>query len=364
MSESVIPAPNRVIASLAAFQLSAALRSAIELDFFVAIADGHRTAEALAAHCKVEARGARILADYLVMNGFLTKQGLVYDLSMEARYYLDRRSPRYLGKPVDFLQAPFIWGQFRRLTECVRDGGARAQDNALQPDHEMWVTFARAMTRQMAGEAEHIPGVVKQLLNRREPEPLKILDVAAGDGMFGLAFAKEDRACRVVAVDWPQVLAVTKENVAAAGVAEQYTMIAGDIRQVDIGRGYDVVLIPNLIHHLDRGSNVAMLKKVRGAMKPGGLVAIVEFAPNDDRISPPFAAFAIFLLATTPAGDTYTVTEINAMCAEAGFKPLAAYALREERLIVGMNPDPAAEPVVTGADWSLRGGGAPGAAPT
>jgi 2-polyprenyl-3-methyl-5-hydroxy-6-metoxy-1,4-benzoquinol methylase len=341
MSHSAIPSPIRSVASLAAYQIAAALKSAIEIDFFTSIGEGHNTAQALAAHCRISVRGARILADYLVINAFLTKQGESYGLSEESRYYLDRRSPEYVGSTVAFLQGPFVWAQFGRLTECIRDGGVRSQANALQPDHAMWVTFARAMAKQMADPALKVVPVIKSLLNPRTPRPLKILDIAAGHGLFGIALAKDDPTCHVVAQDWPQVLEVTRENAVANGVADRFTMLPGDVREIDIGTGYDVVLLPNLIHHLDRASSVGILKRVRAALKPGGLVAVVEFAPNEDRVSPGFAVFSLFALATTPAGDAYTVSEILSMCAEAGFQQQSAWDVGMERLIVGVNPEPA-----------------------
>ena len=73
--------------------------------------------------------------------------------------------------------------------------------------------------------------------------------------------------------------------------------------EADIGAGYDVVLIPNLIHYLDRAASVEIFKKVRAAMNPGALLAIAEFAPNDDRVSTPhLASYAIFCLAISPGG--------------------------------------------------------------
>jgi hypothetical protein len=62
------------------------------------------------------------------------------------------------------------------------------------------------------------------------------------------------------------------------------------------------------------------LKKVRAALKPGGRAAILEFMPNDDRVSPPAAAaFSMIMLVNTPSGDAYTFAEIESMGKNAGF---------------------------------------------
>ncbi|MCU1233875.1 MAG: Methyltransferase type 12, partial [Candidatus Solibacter sp.] len=73
---------------------------------------------------------------------------------------------------------------------------------------------------------------------------------------------------------------------------------------------------------------VALLKKVRAALRPGGRAATLEFVPNEDRISPPMpAAFAMTMLASTAGGDAYPLSELNAMYTEAGFTGLTAHPI-------------------------------------
>jgi 2-polyprenyl-3-methyl-5-hydroxy-6-metoxy-1,4-benzoquinol methylase len=313
------PRPDRLDAALEGFQVSAALRSGLEIDLFTAIGEGHQSAEALATRCSVHPRGVRILADYLAINGFLTKHDNVYQLTREAKRFLDRRSPDFACKTIHPMHDALYWTQVGRLTQCVRQGGAVIEDSILNPDHEVWVLYARIMGEEMAEVARATMTVVKGLIKPHVRPPLKILDIAAGHGMFGIAFAKGDPTCQIVAQDWPLVLEIARENAVAHGVADRVTLLPGDIRQVDIGGGYDVVLIPNLIHYLDRASSVQVFKKVRAALKPAGVVAIAEFAPNDDRISPPWAGFALYTLLMSRGGDAYTVNEILSMCFEAGF---------------------------------------------
>ena len=71
------------------------------------------------------------------------------------------------------------------------------------------------------------------------------------------------------------------------GIAGRFGTIPGSAFEVALGTGYDVALLPNFLHHFDFATNVTLLKRVRVALKPGGLVAVVEFVPNEDRVSPP-----------------------------------------------------------------------------
>src|SRR5260370_14608134 len=85
--------PFRLFQAINAFQLTEAIRSAIELDLFTAIGAGHTTAEAVASHCSIAERGARILCDFLVVNGFLTKSGNQHSLNGHSRTFLYPNSP-------------------------------------------------------------------------------------------------------------------------------------------------------------------------------------------------------------------------------------------------------------------------------
>jgi ubiquinone/menaquinone biosynthesis C-methylase UbiE len=178
------------------------------------------------------------------------------------------------------------------------------------------VEFARWMAPMFALPAciaaEHIttPGA-----------PAKVLDVAAGHGMFGIHVALRNPKAEVVFQDWGNVLAVAREHVAGCfAECDRFQYLAGDAFEVNFGKGYDAVLLPNFLHHFDRGRNVALLKKVHGALRPGGIVAVIEFVPNEDRVSPPDGAlFAMRMLGTTPTGDAYTFQEIDTMLTEAGF---------------------------------------------
>jgi SAM-dependent methyltransferase len=114
----------------------------------------------------------------------------------------------------------------------------------------------------------------------------------------------------------------------AAGVHDRYRTIAGDAFTVDYGSGYDVVLVTNFLHHFDAPTNTKMLKKVYAALKPGGRVAVLEFVPNPDRVSPPMPArFSLTMLAETAGGDASTFTELRGQLEDAGFHDVEAHGL-------------------------------------
>ena len=153
-----------------------------------------------------------------------------------------------------------------------------------------------------------------------ERRSLKVLDIAAGHGLFGIAVLRANPKAEVTAVDWKNVLDVARENATKFGVGDRYKTLAGNIFDVEIGMGYDLILVPNFLHHFDERTNEQLLKKLHRALEPGGRVATLEFVPNEDKVSPATpAAFALIMLAETPAGDAYTRSELESMFNRAGF---------------------------------------------
>ena len=326
------PSPELFFRTVNAYQQPAAIRAAVELDLFTAIAEGARTAPALAARCQASERGVRILCDYLVVLGFLTKDAGGYGLTQDSAVFLDRRSPAYMGGTLEFLLSPMLTGGFEDLASVVRNGTtAMPEGGTVAPENPVWVKFARAMVPMMAMPAQ---AMAQALAGTGR---LRVLDIAAGHGMFGIAFARQNPEAEVTAVDWPNVLEVAKENARAAGVAERYHTLEGSAFDVDFGAGYDLVLLTNFLHHFDPPTCESFLRKVHAALADGGRAATLEFVPDEDRVSPPVpATFAMMMLGSTPGGDAYTFPEFERMFRAAGFSrsELRELPATPEQLIV------------------------------
>ena len=300
-----------------AFQRTEALKAAIELDVFTAIAEGHDTPAAMATRCHAAERGVRILCDGLVAAGILHKDGSRYALDAETAPLLDRRSPIYLGCAADFLASSMVRQGFATLADAVRKGGtAIDEQGSIAPEHPVWVEFAKAMAPVAAFSAQ----LLAVLLDAGAGKPWKVLDIAAGHGMFGITLAQHNPNARVTALDWPNVLTVASANAAKGGVTDRFRTIAGDAFSVDYGSGYDLVLLTNILHHFDPAGCEQLLRRVHAALAPGGRAVALEFVPDASRVTPVEAAsFALVMLAMTPAGDAYTFAEYEPMFRRAGF---------------------------------------------
>lgn len=319
------PSPARLFQTINAYQQTEALKAAIELEVFTAIGEGNTTTAQIAKRCGAAERGIRILCDFLTIMGFLTKTDSTYALTPDAAMFLDKKSPGYMGGATQFMLSPMLTAGYKDFTAAVRKGGvAVSEEGTIAPDHPIWVDFARAMAPLMVLPAE----LIAPLVDPGAKQKLKILDIAAGHGLFGIAFAKRNPQVEVVALDWEKVLEVAKENASKAGVADRYRTIAGSAFDVDYGEGYDLVLLTNFLHHFDPPTCEKLLRKVYAALTPGGRAVTLEFVPNEDRISPPeTASFAVMMLGSTPSGDAYTFSELEQMMNAAGFERSEMHAL-------------------------------------
>jgi len=332
------PNPGVIFETFNAYQRSAALKAAIELDLFTEIGKGSRTAESIASAISAsplnKARGVRILCDFLVMMGFLSKQDEEYSLTIDASLFLDQRSPAYFGGAARFILDPQLMAPYHNLAEIVKTGRTTLpEQGTVSHDNPIWVEFAEAMAPMQFMASQEIAGIVAG-----EGES-NVLDIAAGHGLFGIAIAQKNPLAQVTALDWKNVLEVATANASKLGVADRHASLPGSAFEVEFGGPYDMVLVTNFYHHFDMPTCERLTRKIFAALKPGGRCVTLDFVPNEDRVSPPAAAsFAMMMLGSTESGDAYTLKEYEKMFAGAGFESSTAHSLTKSpgTLIVSM----------------------------
>jgi len=321
------PSPIPFFEAIGAYQKTEAMRAALALDLFGAIAESNGSPREVAERCAASERGVRVLCDFLVIHGFLSKTNQTYALTSDTAAFLVKNSPAYLGQSLEFLLASDIVAGFRDLAGCVRHGATTiSARGTMESEHPVWVKFARVMGPIIGRSAPH----VAELADPSADRPLEVLDVAAGHGLFGIAFAQRNPRARVTAQDWAPVLEVAFEHAGQAGVGQRYCLLPGDAFQVDFGKGYDIVLLTNFLHHFDLRTCQGLLRRVARSLKAGGIAVTVDFVPNPDRVTPPAAAaFALTMLATTAAGDAHTFDEYQSIFGGAGFSRSTLHPLGE-----------------------------------
>ena len=298
---AVAPSPALFAEAVNAYQRTAAIKAAIHLEVFTAIAEGNTTHYDLAMRCRTSERGMSILLDYLVILGFLLKHGEQYALTPDAALFLDKHQPSYVGGALEFLPTTEI-------------AATRNNTGKVAWENPVCENFVRAMLPLLLLPAQ---GIAK-LVAVEQTRPVKVLDIAAGHGIFGIAFAQQYPNVEVTALDWPKVLDVARANAQRFGVNERFATLAGSAFELDWGGGYDVVLVTNFLHHFDPPTCERLLRKVHASLNPGGRAVTLEFVPNEAPVKPPPAASALMKLDAMP-DDTYTAVGYNRMFRNAGF---------------------------------------------
>ena len=151
-------------------------------------------------------------------------------------------------------------------------------------------------------------------------QAVRVLDLAAGSGVWGIAIAQGGKNVSVTAVDWPEVIPVTRETVGRFGIAGQFSFVEGDLLNADFGDGHTLATLGHILHSEGRERGEVLIKKTFAALASGGTIAIAEFLVNADRTGPVNGLmFAVNMLVNTETGDTFSVEEISKWLNAAGF---------------------------------------------
>jgi ubiquinone/menaquinone biosynthesis C-methylase UbiE len=206
--------------------------------------------------------------------------------------------------------------EWAQLPKVVKTGlPAEDVDRAENPFWEDLVLSIAPMSWPMAQAAAARLAIA-------DAGPVTILDVGGGSGVYSAVLLAKNPQASATQIDWENVNRVARSYVARHGVADRFHTIDGDFHHVDFGSGhYDVAIFSHIAHMEPPAENVALFRKLRRALKPGGTLVVVDFVQNDDRSGPPFALlFHLNMLLHTQAGATYTAAEYRDWLAEAGFR--------------------------------------------
>jgi ubiquinone/menaquinone biosynthesis C-methylase UbiE len=311
------PSPERVTQYSFGYAPPLIIEAAVKHKLFDALDAGPRTAEQVSAATGTSVRGVRILMNALVGLGLLVKEGADrYALTSDSAAFLVSTKPGYLGGFYQHTSSQLI-PKWLKLADIVRTGTPAAAVNQEGDGANFFKQFVEDlfpfnyMAAKALGEAL---GIAKA------KQAVSVLDLAAGSGVWSIALAQQSPHVRVTAVDWPDVLDVTKKVAAKHGVAERFHFVAGDLRDADFGTGHQIATLGHILHSEGSARSQALLKKVAAALAPGGTIAIAEWLVNDDRTGPPPGLiFAVNMLVNTDQGDTFTFNEIRRWLDDAGF---------------------------------------------
>lgn len=318
--------PDRLEQMIRGYMPSRCILTALELDIFTAVADG-ATAEQVAEKVNANARASATLLNALVSLGLLTKSAGEYKNTAEStRYFVQGSKDNHRN---GLLHIANIWHRWSTLTGAVRSG------TRFPPEHvhssELTLNFINAMQRNAKGRAQQVVAALGIEGVHR------ILDLGGGSGAYSIAFAKASPYVKCEILDLPEVVPLTADFVAKAGVSGQVKVRAGDMLHSDLGSGYDLVMLNAICHMFSEEQNRILFLRAREALAPNGRLVIQDFILNPEKTGPQHAAlFSLNMLVSTDAGATYSEPEYTGWMRDAGFAEVRRINLTgPSTLIVG-----------------------------
>ncbi len=296
-----------------------ALHAALELNVFTIIANGSHTLGAIAAEAQCDQRGTRILLNAVCSLKLLRKRKGDYFLTPVSESFLVRGKPAYYGEWC--LRTQLAFDVRARLADGIRTGRAVGIDASQVDSGELWKGEASTglYTWPLDAAEARLMWQTLGMSHRAKPSPM-ILDVACGSGVNSFVLAQADPGARIIALDFPKVLEVTRQVAEAMSVAEQVEFQPGDALTSDFGIDrFDIVLLGKILYYFRVDQVRAMLHRVHLALKGDGLAVISTYIADDRRCTDEkalMAALQLFIFA--PQSEVYTYSEYRRLLTDTG----------------------------------------------
>jgi precorrin-6B methylase 2 len=203
------------------------------------------------------------------------------------------------------------WGQLAKVTLTGRPVQDEVSIRGAQAD---LASFIRAMHEISAPVA---PALIESLGRLTFTH---LLDLGGGSGTWTIPFLRLYPTAAATIFDLPEVIPMAERLLRNAGMADRVRLVAGSFYTDELPGGADLAWVSAIVHQNSPEQNRAMFGKVFAALVPGGRILIRDVVMDEDRTSPPMGAFfAVNMLVGTPAGGTFTFSQLRDDLAAAGF---------------------------------------------
>ena len=309
--------PERIMQFAWAYAPPLIIEAAIRNGIFDHLDAGPKTIQELTAITGASERGITAIANVLVGLELLARDGEgKLSLTPESAAFLVRSKPSFMGGLILHTSGHLI-PRWLHLNDVVRTGEPFRSVNQEESGSEFFENFVVDIFPMSYPPAKVLAA---HLQLSEAKSPVRVLDLAAGSGVWGIALAQSSSNVRVTAVDWPGVLETTKKMVNKFGLADQFSFTPGDLQHADFGSGYHIATLGHILHSEGEKRSKELLVKTFNALAPGGTIAVQEFLVNKDRTGPANGLiFAVNMLINTDEGNTWSFEEIGSWLKDAGF---------------------------------------------
>lgn len=326
--------PDELMALAQGFLVSRALQVANRVGLFRVLADGPKDAATIARSLKTDPEACRLLCNALTGQGILAHRGRRYRLPASLAPSFSADGDESL---VPYLNLAYDqWETVTRLEEKIRTGRPlRATFERLKHDARWRAEFTHAMHSRASRSADLVGAVVDLRGVRR------LLDLGGGPGTYALEWAKRLPRLEATIFDLPGVLRVTRRYIRRYGLGDRVRTRGGDFLADPLGRGYDLVLLANILQMYGPKESRDVLRKVYEALGPGGRIVIHGHFTDAAGSRPREAAlFSLFIATVTPRGRSHALPAVLGWLRAAGFRGLRTEEIADlpRTVIIGIRP--------------------------
>jgi predicted O-methyltransferase YrrM len=255
---------------------SRVLHVAVLLKVFTRLSDTPRGCDELAAACGAKADVLDKVLIACCSLGLLERDGDAYRNTELSQEYLVDGKPLYQGNII--AHAARVWDYWHDLPQLILE---KPQPPTEAQDHRNFILGMRDIT--MGGRGQIFLDYI-DLSGRKH-----LFDVGGGPGLYSILACQKYPQLKATLLDLPETIAIAREFVEEAGLADRISLRGGSWETDDFGSGNDVVLFSNVLHGPASMAKMK-LKKAFDSLDSGGLLAIQEFALNDDKTGPELPA--------------------------------------------------------------------------
>jgi len=316
-TEELKVTPERLMQFGFAYAPPLIIGAAVANRVFDTLASGAKNVEEVSRQTGASVRGLRVIMNALAGLELLKKGGDKYALTPESEAFLVSNKPGTLAGFFSMNRIRMMQ-HWMKLDEIVRTGRPAEARNQEGPGTEFFSELVENIIPMSYGSAQ---ALAEHLKLADATNQVRVLDLASGSGIWGIALAQKSPRVQVTAVDWAGMIPTTKRITKKFGVDEHFKFIEGDLLKADFGEGHDIATLGHILHSEGEERSRKLLKKTANAVKSGGTIAIGEWLVNDERTEPLNGLmFAVNMLVNTENGDTFSFNQIKRWLAEAGFK--------------------------------------------
>lgn len=265
LAAGLVPTP--LIDTFVALLLAKTVIAATAVGIFDALETAPLTAAEIAKRCESDPKATEQLLRALFACKYLKLRGNRFVPARASRRWLSRTASCSLHSAVLHRGLDL---RFMNFEEYVKSGKSLKFHAALSP--EDWGIYHE-------GQAGHAAQVLGEVIGGipLPPHAKDLLDLGGGHGLYSFAFCRRYPSLQARVLDLDTTVGRREAKSMPSEVSGRVQFEVADIRTVPLPpNSCDVILLANVVHHLDDATNRELMRRSAVALRPGGIAIVID----------------------------------------------------------------------------------------